>query len=475
MHELYTGKYVPTEYDASWRDPMWEKVFEEAGGDEQARRIVDAFKVFYTMFTDDLVKWYAGLYDPYLGGYYCTMSGKENEGFLPDIESSKMAMNFIDDSGLSAHAGGDWRNVIPEEMKKKFVRFSKRMQEPNGYFYNFLKTREELDIHLPKRGRDLDWCTWFLSQLGESPTYDTPNGFKGNGLDYDGNPVSSVTSQAVASEDEIVLSAAVNYAPYLENRETFIAYLNERIDIKGKSYVAGNELNATYTQIKKRDEALKAAGADYSLCDTLIEWLNERIDPVTGYWSPEPTFAGTNGFFKVITIYNAWGYPYPEIEKATDSVIAGILGDEPTRHNSCEVYNLWIALISCKSHVRKFQPIEIRDRVLESIDKKLKEHAPEAILNTFKKQSGYQKPDGAFAHAVSGGCDVHQGNIPVGLGIDEGDVDAISRGSYGTLNAMFAAFGYTAVPIYHEREWNIYKMVLDNAKPVIKKNTPMHR
>ena len=473
MHRLYTGKYVPTEYDASWRDPMWERVFEEAGGDEQARRIVDAFKVFYTMFTDDLVKWYAGLYDPYLGGYYCTMSGKENEGYLPDIESTKMAMNFIDGSGLSAHAGRDWRNIIPEEMKKKFVRFAKRMQEPNGYFYNFLKTREDIDQYLPKRGRDLDWCTWFLSQLGESPTYDTPNGMKGTGLDMDGNPVSDFKPRD-ESETQTAPSA-VNYASYLENRETFLAYLNEKIDIKGKSYPAGNELNGTFTQIKKRDEALKAQGADYSLCDTLIEWLNERIDPNTGYWSPEPSFAGTNGFFKVITIYNAWGYPYPEIEKATDSVIAGILGDEPTLYNSCAVYNLWIALISCKSHVKKFQPPEIRDKVLSNIDKKLKVNAPEAILNTFKKQSGYQKPDGAFAHAVNGGCKVHQGDIPVGLGLDEGDVDAISRGTYGTLNAMFEAFGYTAVPIYHEREWNIYLDVLKNAKPVIKKNTPIYR
>ena len=58
---------------------------------------------------------------------------------------------------------------------------------------------------------------------------------------------------------------------------------------------------------------------------------------------------------------------------------------------------------------------------------------------------------------------------------DEGDVDAISRGTYGTLNAMFEAFGYTAVPIYHEREWNIYLDVLKNAKPVIKKNTPIYR
>ena len=26
MHELYTGRYVPTPYDASWREPYWDKV-----------------------------------------------------------------------------------------------------------------------------------------------------------------------------------------------------------------------------------------------------------------------------------------------------------------------------------------------------------------------------------------------------------------------------------------------------------------
>lgn len=479
MHELYTGRYVPTPYDASWREPYWERVFVEAGGDEQARRIVDAFKVFYTMFTDDLVKWYANLYDPYIGGYYCSTSGKMYEGHLPDIESTKMAMNFIDGSGLADHAGGDWRNVIPDEMKKKFLRFAKRMQEPNGYFYNIMKKPEEIDMYLPKRGRDLSWCTWFMQQLGDTPTYDTPNGIKGNGLDADGNPVADY-KPAEAETGKGVSSAAVRYAPYLENRETLLAYLNEKIDIKGRSYPAGNELNATYFQIKARDIALKQMGADYSLCDTLIEWLNERIDPITGIWSPVANFAGTNGFFKVITIYNDWGYPYPEIEKATDSVIAGILGDEPSLTNSCTVYNLWIALSSCKSHVKKYQPAEIRDTVLANIDKKLKKYAPEAILNTFKKQSGYQKADGAFAHSVNREEDItkivhHQGNIPTGRCIHEGDVDAISRGTYGTLNAMFHAFGFTPVPIYHEREWKIYKEILDNAKPVIKKETPTYR
>lgn len=474
MHELYTGKYVPSEYDASWREPMWQRVFEEAGGDEQAARIVDAFKTFYTMYTDDLVKWYANLYDPYIGGYYWTTSGKENEGYLPDIESSRMAMGFIDGSGLSAHAGGNWRNVIPEEMKKKFVRLAKRMQAPNGFFYNLIKKQEEIDAHIPKRGRDLGVCTGFLAELGASPTYDTPNGYKGDGLDADGNPVALPSAAAPSLSEEKTPAPKVNYAPYLENRETFINYLNARIDIKGRSYHAGNELNATYKQIKYRDEMLKAENADYSLCDTLIEWLNERIEPNTGYWTKDISFVGSNGFFKVITIYNVWGYPYPELEKVTDSVIAGILGDEPTVRNSCEVYNLWDALASCKKNV-KFQPESIKDKVLDNINRKLKANAPEAILNTFKKQSGYQKADGSFAHRVDGGLETHQGDMPIGLGLDEGDVDAVSRGTYGTLNAIFEAFEYTRVPIYHEREWKIYKEILDNAKPVIKKNTPMYR
>lgn len=475
MHELYTGKYIPTEYDASWREPLWQKVFEEAGGDEQASRIVDAFKVFYSMYTDDLVKWYANLYDPYIGGYYWTTSGKENEGYLPDIESSCMAMTFIEGSGLADHAGGDWRNVIPEEMKKKFVHFAKRMQEPNGFFYNLLKTREEMDKILPKRGRDLGWCTRMLTELGESPTYDAPNGLKGNGLDADGNPVKLLGTVSSSADAENAPAVKVNYAPYLENRETFLDYLNARIDINGRCYHAGNELNATYKQIKYRDEMLKAENADYSLCDTLIEWLNERIDPNTGYWASDISFLGSNGFFKVITIYNVWGYPYPEIEKATDSVIAGILGDEPTVRNSCEVYNLWEALRSCKVNAKNCQPESIRDKVIYSIEKKLKDNAPEAILNTFKKQSGYQKPDGAFAHTVEGGCKTHLGDMPVGLGLDEGDIDAISRGAHGTLNAIFDTFEYTRVPIYHEREWKIYKEILDNAQPVIKENTPMYR
>ena len=464
--------YVPRDYDGRWREPGWQRLYEEAGKDSRAQEIVSAFNTLYAMYTDDLVEWYANLYDPYIGGYYCTASGKANEGFLPDIESSKQAMNFIEGSGLADHAGGDWRRVVPGWMKEKFVRFAKRMQEPNGYFYNLLKTTDEIDAHIAKRGRDLSWCTWFLRQLGKNPTYDTPNGMKGDGLDCDGNPVADFAPAAVASERP---AAATKYPEHLENRETFLRYLNDTVDIVGKSYYYGNQLNATYNEIRARDLALRAEGADYSLCDVLIEWLNERINPETGYWSPLPTFAGTNGFFKVITLYNEWGYTYPTLERAVESVIAGILGDEPTTKNSCEVYNLWSALISAKENAAKCYAPEEGERILRNIKGTMLSCAPKAILNTYRKQSGYQMPDGAFSHGVERCMTSHQGGIQVGLGLKEGDVDAISRGTYGITSNMFRAFGFTEVKIYGKREWKIYRSILESAKPVVKTATKTYR
>ena len=105
-----------------------------------------------------------------------------------------------------------------------------------------------------------------------------------------------------------------------------------------------------------RDKAMGWLGTEKSLTKGLIDWLNEKIDPETGYWAHDKSFNGTNGYFKIIVIYNAWGYAYPAIEKAIDSVLAGILGDQPSLYNICEVYNLWSALISSKQNVLQCYP-----------------------------------------------------------------------------------------------------------------------
>lgn len=108
-------------------------------------------------------------------------------------------------------------------------------------------------------------------------THDTPNGRKGDGLDADSNPVDVPMSCGGCDEPKPdAPAAAKNYPEYLENKETFLRYLLT-VKIRENSYWWGNQFNATYTQIKARNDALIAKGADYSLCKILIKWLNERI------------------------------------------------------------------------------------------------------------------------------------------------------------------------------------------------------
>ena len=113
--------------------------------------------------------------------------------------------------------------------------------------------------------------------------------------------------------------------------------------------------------------------------------------------------------------------------------------------------------------------------MLKIINDTMKKQGAAAILNTYKKQSAYQMPDGAFAHNVLRCLTAHQGGIPVGLGIPEGDVDAIGKATNGIVDNVFLAFEIKKVPIFHEREWHIYKNIIDNAKEVVKKETKTYR
>ena len=113
--------------------------------------------------------------------------------------------------------------------------------------------------------------------------------------------------------------------------------------------------------------------------------------------------------------------------------------------------------------------------ILDKINDLMLDKGAAAILNTYKKQSAYQMPDGAFAHNVIKCITSHQGSIPVGLGLEEGDVDAIGKATTGIVNNIFTAYEIDKVPIYSKREWDKYFNIMRNAKPVIKTQTKTYR
>ena len=73
-------------------DKAWNDLASAVGdnGDE----FVEAMKQLYTLSTDNLISWFANLYDPAIGGYYYSNSGRDTYGFLPDIESTNQATNY---------------------------------------------------------------------------------------------------------------------------------------------------------------------------------------------------------------------------------------------------------------------------------------------------------------------------------------------------------------------------------------------
>ena len=457
--------------DAKKKEERWKALAEQAGGGEKGRAISDAFRKLYEMYNTEIVEWFAKLYDPSVGGYYATTSGHDTDTFGPDVEATSQALTFIESSGMIDEVG-TLAEALPSEMPGQIVHFAKSIQNPNGYFYHPQWCFDEIHTNLARRGRDLGWGTGLLKRFGAKPTYNAPNGFLGDGIDADGNKVFDVEVKQESPEkkSDAAPAAPAPYPEYLENRETFLAYLSN-IDINADSYTYGNQFNATYSQIKTRNDALLAMGAGYSLCDIFIDWLNEHIDKKTGYWGHEVNFAGTNGFFKIITIYNAWGYTYPEPEAVTNSILSCIMGDELATGNCCSIYNLWSAVCSIRANAKASGNEETAKKILDSINGVLKNRGAEAILNTHRKMLPYKKNDCSFSHAYHSGGGVQQ-SMYVGLnyiyGVIEGSVDATCICTTGLVRNMFAAFGFRKVPMFMKGDWMVYKNILETYGPAKK-------
>ena len=470
MKKIYTPDEISAQrkLDAERRETLWAALTEQLGGDESAEQITSAFKQLYTLYKPELAEWYANLYDPAVGGYYSTDSGRDYESFGPDLECTMQSMAFVRTSGLIEEVG-PLEEAIPEDMQRAMVRFAKSCQSENGFFYHPHWNVADIDGSISRRGRDLGWAVQILSAFGSNPTYDTPNGRKGDGLDADGNPV-AVKEKSVSNSAAEKPAAPARHAPYLENRETFLEYLSE-FDLVNKSYHWGNMLNSTVGQIRARSRELVEGGADYSLVDILIDYLNERICPETGYWGREVNMAGSNGYFKILAVYNSLEKPYPACEKATESVLMSIMGDEIDAGNCCSLYNLWNCVSFIKSNVRKFASEEDKERILGRINKVLRERGAEAILNTYKKIKPYQKGV-AFSHQYHGNGGAQQGLYTGMTGLfvaDEGNVDATGICSTGLVRAMFETFGARRVPILYKADWMVYLNIINTAKPVVKK------
>ena len=514
--------------DKETKNEKWQifknAIFDKYGA-EYGERLYSAFDSFYAIFKDSLVEWYANLYDPDIGGFYASASGKKYFGFLPLLEPTAQALGHMYSFGVFPR---NWTKALPKLMCYKLGYFAKSCQDPNGYFYHPQMVKAVTDSALNSRGRNLGRGVGMLAELGLKPTYPTPRDDEYDGItadewwdslvaageispdekrpfvpkslyDYElwlaGKPTFKTKDEAMLHEESVaaadsskpaVSTATDKSNEYLESHAGFSKYLDSR-NIDQSPYVVASELNGTYRLIKAASERLGKCteeGFWYSgmtLCEMTIDWLNRHITSKglfgTFDENSDDEYAGvgypnTNGLMKAIPIYNEWGIAYPHPLKAARGCLMGVMSPTVSVGNICETYNIWEAFAGIISNVKKYAPDEEREIVLSEIRRTLGEIGPDAIVNCYIKQARYQKADGGFAHNIYKGNDSYQGYVRIGVGLNEANVDANGFGSASIIRAMLACFELSGVmpPLYYTWHYMRYLEIVMSMKSTVKEH-----
>ena len=467
--------------DAKELEKSWEKLEIRLGTEATA-----AMKDLYELYTDDMISWLANLWEPYTcnckteectnsspycggGAFYYSNSGRDTEGFLPDSESTRQVLSFLEQSGMV----GNYAKSLPEDMKNSIIHFLKSLQDAeSGYFYH---PQWGDSIQNSRRGRDLGDCTGILTKLGSAPTYNAPDGTAGDGILADGSYVTGVSATssltamlgldtAKAASKVIAVATTVSH---LQNKEAFEAYL-ESLNIREESYKAGNELAAQTSEIQARDRELRAEGKNYSLMSILIKFLNENQNPDTGNWdwSNQGVYHGNNGVLKITLVYNNAKAPVPNATKLIYSAIDTLLAPE-TPGAVVDVYNVWYALMLLQSNIKAYG--DGLDAVTE-FENELYANAPTLISATKNKLAIFQKPDGSFSYYQKYSSSTSQAAAVALPQSEEGDVNATTIAAGGTIGTMFSALGLSNYKpaIYTSSDYKRFISIIEGLDKVIK-------
>ena len=419
---------------------------EKEVGKELADDILKAFRELYELLDDGIVTWFANLYDAETGAFYYSNSARDTACFRPDLESTYQTLQFMKGSGMCE--GLSEYDSVPKNFSDDIVKFTKQLQDPNGYFYHPQWGKSAIDAKPARRGRDLTWGDRILERFKSKPTYDTPTGNVGDGILADGTPAKDYIPRKIDGE---VVERTAALPDHLSSKEKFKAYLESQ-DIKGDGYYVGNLLESQSNQIIARDSELEAMGADYRLADIMEEFFNKNQNPKTGLWTPYDNvdYLGINGLLKIISAYHRTNKVCPNAVAGFRSAM-DIITSEITPTTICFILNPWYAMITIMDNVDKCYPEKEREAATAEITKIRREmlmRAPELIRATANKMRLFKKADGSFSYMPHMTGPNSQG-LPVAIyGANEGDVNATYILSVATVSHIFTVLGYKFIPVF---------------------------
>ena len=381
----------------------------------------------FSLYDERLYVWLATLWDPQIGGFYFSFSGRDCDAFLPDIESTAQAMFFIRRSGLLSAYGDGLEAVVPSSMRCALLEFAKGLQDKDdGFFYH---PQWGKNVVTERRARDLSWATSLIEWLGDEPRYPTPLD-KGEGGER---------------------SEKLPF--YLKSIDEWRRYLRG-FDLSSRSAYSGSVISAQAVQIS-------AAGEEY--VRELILWLEENQNPENGLWEKRISYPAVDGMMKMIILYNHFGIRMKNADKALKSALISALSDDPI---SCctQFYNPIGAINGILENLK----ITCAADDAEALRRTVVAHAEELVRITREKITKCKRSDGSFSYDSNPNSRLSQ-KAPVGLGLEEGDINASAMCSTGTLNSLCGALGIPRIPIFCEKDSRIFFDIIDNAIQLQKK------
>ncbi len=409
---------------------------------------VSALKGLYSLYSGDTVEWLANLYDPSIGGFYYSNSAKETDGYLPDIESTMQALNFMRYSGLIGHP-----KSIDATFKNNIIDFVKGLQsDSDGYFYH--PQWSGLEITDERRGRDQMWALDILSLFGAKPYYTTGGvaGERGDpGVSAASHLVSPLGMNYRSQISRVVACATIDH---LKDEASFKAYLDSQDWTD--AYETGNRLAAQVTSIR-----------DAGLLNYLIGYLNDKQIKTgvnTGMWDNQSGYKAVNGLFKIATIYQAADVVIPYSTEAANYCIAtlddDLVGDGGT---VCWVYNVWYSLDMITSLLENSNDAD-NIALAGEIRTALRENSVTYINKATEIYQKFRKSDGSFSFNQKSTSSLSQG-MPVAVeGTDEGDVNATYISSIGLINRIYSALGYEFVDLYTYHDYVNFMNVINSTE-----------
>jgi len=399
------------------REAAWlaiEKEINSRGGDGAA--IAEAYKNFYAFHDIRICSWLARLFDPDIGGFYYSNSGRDSEYVewegkrcytKPDIESTYQAISFMKLTGIIKEY-----TDIPAWMIEKIKNFTCSLQDPeDGYIYH---PQWGKNIHNARRGRDLSWSRG----LSEIYNFKLPYPTALERLQANRNN----TDESKKNELESVIPE------HLRSKEAFVKYM-EAMDWDAETglgaYGAGNTLCS-------QGEMIRAAGLSDVMCDFLDSIQNKE----TGIWGKQLGYPAVNAFLKILTAYGSAKRAVPNAEKVAMASMDAIT--LPDRNNTvCYQFNAWWSVGIIRGNIKQHGGSE-GEEIIKRIDAEMLRRAPECILTTIEKIKPFKCEDGSYSYFYDTTCPTSQAAIVAKM-IKEGDINATHINCYGVMTRSLEA------------------------------------